>query len=70
MSRAYSRNRAYNILTQGNGATERLIKICILGFPSIWVSCDNRVLNSPLLKEDCYLVLGQSIYADCVIMMS
>jgi hypothetical protein len=71
MSRAlaYSHDRAHDTIKQGNGGAERVIKMCILAFPSIWVSCNNHILNSLLLKEDCYLVLGQSLHFDCVIMM-
>jgi len=64
----YSHHRAHSAFHGGSGTTERVIKMCIVAFPSIWVSCKTRVLNCLLLKEDCYLVLGQSALAYCVIM--
>jgi hypothetical protein len=36
--RTQSRYRAYSAIEQGNGNTEKIIKICILAFPSLWVS--------------------------------
>jgi len=36
--RASSHHRAHSAFKRGDGGTERVIKLCILAFPSIWVS--------------------------------
>jgi hypothetical protein len=36
--RASSHHRAHSAFKRGDGGTERIIKLCILAFPSIWVS--------------------------------
>jgi hypothetical protein len=39
MRGAYSRYRAHSAFERGYVGTDRIIKICMLAFPSIWVSC-------------------------------
>jgi hypothetical protein len=39
MRGAYAHCRAQSAFEQGDGSTERIIKICMQAFPSIWVSC-------------------------------
>jgi hypothetical protein len=65
MSGAYSHYRVHSAFRNGRGSRERVIKLCLWAFPSIWVSCDteHHTGNCPLLKDDCYLELGQSFYA-------
>jgi hypothetical protein len=57
MRGADSCHRAHSAFQQG-GTTERVIKICILAFPSTWVSCDICVLNCLLLKRGFPLSFG------------
>jgi hypothetical protein len=58
-----SHHRAHASFVRGSGSIESVINICVSSFPSTWVSYNMRVLSCLLLKEDCYLVLGQSILA-------
>jgi len=68
MRGAYSRYRAHSAFDHGSGTTERMVKICMLAFPSIWVSWITVVLIGLLLNEDDCLVFRQSAIAYFVTM--
>jgi hypothetical protein len=63
----YFHYRAHSAFHGGSGTAERVIKMCIMAFPSVWVSCNTRVLNCLVLKEDRCLVFCQSVLAYHVI---
>ena len=50
-------HRAHTVFEQG-GTTERVIKTCILAFPSTWVSYITRFPNCLLLKRGLLLSFG------------
>src|SRR6267142_3885016 len=67
MRGANSHYRAHPASERGNLSTERIIKICIEAFPSIWVSCitcsellvTERRLSHSILSVYPYLFLSQ-----------
>jgi hypothetical protein len=40
MRRVLSHHRVHSAFEEGHGSTERVIKTCIIAFPSLWVSCN------------------------------
>jgi hypothetical protein len=50
------RGAEYHFRTQSafeqSGDVEEIITLCILAFPSLWVSCNTNVVNPRLLKEN------------------
>ena len=49
--------RTHLALENGTEGTENIMKMCIMAFPSLWVSCMS-VLNYALLNKFCHLVSG------------
>jgi hypothetical protein len=47
----YFNCRAHSAFERGCVSTEKIIKTCVLAFPSMWVSCNTRALIRFLLKE-------------------
>jgi hypothetical protein len=49
----YANCRAHSAFIRGfaNGSTKKIIKACVLAFPSMWVSYNTRILKWLLLKE-------------------
>src|SRR6266850_1245978 len=58
MRGAYAYYRAQSAFEQEDGSTERIIKICMQAFPSIWVSCI-AVSELPLAEKKNYPVFRQ-----------
>lgn len=58
MRGADSNYRAHTAFIQESGSTEKIINICVLSFPSTWVSCNTYVLNCPLLIKRLLFSIG------------
>src|SRR6267142_1302457 len=61
MRRIQSRYRAHSAFEQGNWNAEAITKICLLAFPSLWVSYIT-MFQTDWLREDTYSVLCQSAF--------
>jgi len=60
-------HRAHPALKNGNIGVERVIKACILAFPSIWVGCNAILWVTPFWKNIYHLVSCQSIIILCFV---
>jgi hypothetical protein len=58
MIRAYFHYRTHSAFQRGNGDTKKVIQICMLAFPTIWVSCNGHVLESGLPSAEMRLLFS------------